>query len=154
VVAGYLVLTEVLWPLVRPLAEALSRLHFMRSLRAWLAALGPYPALLLLAVPFLVLEPLKLLAVYWTATGHVVTGTVALLALHGASLLSTERLFAVLKPKLLTIRWFATVWGRIEAVRDAVMRWALTSGVWARLHGLFVKVRARAARAYRWIRGE
>jgi hypothetical protein len=69
--------------------------------------MGPYVSLLLLLVPLLLVEPLKLVAVIIAGKGHWLTGTAVLVAAYAASLLVIERLFRVLKPKIMMIGWLA-----------------------------------------------
>ncbi|WP_375763300.1 hypothetical protein ACE10X_30460 [Bradyrhizobium sp. Pha-3] len=76
------------------------------SLRRSIEGLGPYPSLLLLALPIATVEPLKLAAV----VGHWITGTAMIAACYAFSLLIVERLFVIVKPKLLSISWFARLW--------------------------------------------
>ena len=40
---------------------------------------------------------------------------------YAASLLVTERLFSIVKPKLLKLPWFATIWHWFVAVRDKTL---------------------------------
>jgi len=89
--------------------------------------------LLLLAVPTSIVEPLKLVAVAIVGEGHWVTGTLVILAAYAASLLLIERLFAIVKPKLMTLGWFARLWTRIVNLR--VVRWLGAVRVW--VSGLF-----------------
>lgn len=155
-VAGYLLLSDVVGPALRPAMRALGRLRSLKGLRAWLGTLRPYAALVILGVPAAAIEVLKLLAVYWAARGHPVSGAAMLLALHGASLLSTERLFAVVKPQLLTIPWFAALWGRIEGVRDALQRWLRGTRAWVllrRLRRATGRAAARVRAAFRHVAG-
>jgi hypothetical protein len=84
---------------------------------AWIEELSPYQSLLLLAVPLCVVEPMKLVAVAVAGHGHWVTGTAMILAAYAASLLLVERLFLIVKPKLLTLPWFASIWTRFVALR-------------------------------------
>lgn len=79
--------------------------------------LGPYQSLLLLAVPTSLVEPLKLLAVAIAGDGHWITGTAMIVAAYAMSLLLVERLFVIVKPKLLRLRWFARLWCRIIILR-------------------------------------
>jgi hypothetical protein len=90
--------------------------------RAWIEGLGPYQSLLLLIVPACLVEPMKLAAVAVAGDGHWVTGTGMIIAAYAASLLLVERLFLIVKPKLLTLRWFASGWRRFVALRAMVMR--------------------------------
>jgi hypothetical protein len=98
--------------------------------RAWVEGLGPYQSLLLLAVPVCVVEPMKLVAVAVAGDGHWITGTGMIIAAYAASLLLIERLFRIVKPKLLLLPWFAAIWVRFVALRAKVLQ---TVG-WARDH--------------------
>jgi hypothetical protein len=85
--------------------------------------LGPYQSLVLLAVPFFVVEPLKLVAVAIAGKGHWITGTGMIIAAYAASIFVVERLFLIVKPKLLKLEWFAWAWTRFVAVRDPIVSW-------------------------------
>ncbi len=77
--------------------------------------------MLLLAVPTSIVEPLKLVAVAVAGEGHWVTGTLVIAAAYTTSLLLVEQLFAIVKPKLMTLNWFARLWTRLVSSR--VVRW-------------------------------
>ena len=102
------------------------------SLRRTIEDLRPHPSLLLLGVPTATVEPLKLVAMALAGNGHWITGTVMVAACYAFSLLVIERLFVIVKPKLLTIRWFATVWEAFVSVRTRVSG---ILGSWIRLRG-------------------
>jgi hypothetical protein len=85
--------------------------------------LGPYQSLTLLAVPLCVVEPLKLIAVAVAGKGHWITGTGMIIAAYAASIFVVERLFLIVKPKLLEIDWFAWAWARFAAARDGIVSW-------------------------------
>jgi hypothetical protein len=72
--------------------------------------------LALLAVPTSLVEPLKLLALAVAGEGHWVTGTIMIIAAHATSLLLVERLFSIIKPKLLMLPWFARLWRWVVTV--------------------------------------
>jgi hypothetical protein len=76
----------------------------------WLTGLGPYQSLSALAVPLLIVEPLKLLALFIIGAGHWLLGGGLLAGMYAASLLVVDRIFGVVKPKLLVLNWFATIW--------------------------------------------
>ena len=78
-----------------------------QSLRHFIERLSPYQALTLLAVPVCLVEPLKLAAVAVVGEGHWITGAAMIAAAYAGSLLLVERLFLLVKPKLLRLRWFA-----------------------------------------------
>ncbi len=97
------------------------------TLRRWIGSLGPYQSLALLAVPLCFAEPMKLAALAVTGEGHWYAGIAMIVAAYGVSLLVVERLFVIVKPKLLHLRWFAKFWRfvivcrcrLIKQVRDA-----------------------------------
>lgn len=68
-------------------------------------------------MPTALVEPLKLIAVAVAGDGHWITGTVMIVAAYAASLLLVERLFRIVKPKLLTLPWFARLWAGWVALR-------------------------------------
>ena len=92
-----------------------------KRLRRTIEELGPYQSLALLAIPTLCVEPLKLVAVAVAGEGHWLTGAVMITAAYATSLLVVERLFVVVKPKLLTIRWFARLWEWFVSVRTQLL---------------------------------
>jgi hypothetical protein len=94
----------------------------MDSVRGYIERLGPYQSLLLLAIPTSVVEPLKLIAVAVAGEGHWITGTAMIIAAYGCSVLFVERLFQVVKPKLLSLPWFARLWNRVLFVRAKLVQ--------------------------------
>jgi hypothetical protein len=85
--------------------------------------LGPYQSLILLAVPLCIVEPLKLAAVAVAGKGHWITGTGMIVAAYAASIYVVERLFLIVKPKLLELEWFAWCWTRFVTARDGIVSW-------------------------------
>ena len=81
-----------------------------RRLRRQIGRLPPYPALILVAAPLAVVEPLKLAILVIAGKGHWITGTVAMIGAYAVSLFVTHWLFKIVKPKLLKLRWFAILW--------------------------------------------
>jgi hypothetical protein len=68
-------------------------------------------------------EPLKLVALIIVDRGHWLAGTGMIIAAYAVSLLFVERLFKTVKPKLMTIGWFATMWTWFVGLRDKVIAW-------------------------------
>jgi hypothetical protein len=92
------------------------------SVRGYIEQLGPYQSLVLLAIPTSFVEPLKLVAVAVAGEGHWVTGVAMMIAAYACSLWLVERLFEIVKPKLLTLSWFARLWNWVVVVRGRVVR--------------------------------
>ena len=93
------------------------------GLKRFIQTLGPYQSLALLAVPTATVEPLKLVAVAVAGAGHWITGAAMIVACYTLSLVVVERLFIIVKPKLLTIPWFAKIWLWFVRVRTTVLLW-------------------------------
>ena len=93
----------------------------LSRLRRSIEGLGPYQSLVVLAIPASLVEPLKLAAVAIAGDGYWMTGTIVIVCAYAASLLIVERLFRIVKPKLLTLPWFALIWKWFVTLR----RWAL-----------------------------
>lgn len=148
-VLTYRALDRLLGPLVRPVLRGLGRLALLQRLGRAIAEAPPYVVLALLAVPFLLIEPLKALSLYWMAVGHPWEGGAALAACHLLSILTFERVLHLGKPKLMTIPWFATGYIFVADVRDRALAWLHGTRAW-RL-GVAAANRARAV-ARRWFR--
>jgi hypothetical protein len=92
-------------------------------LRRSIQGLGPYPSLALLVVPAALIEPLKLAAVAIAGEGHWITGGIVIVCAYAASLFVVERLFRIVKPKLLMLPWFAQLWNWFLALRGRALGW-------------------------------
>ena len=105
------------------------RTSFRTPLRRRIEQLGPWQSLVLVLLPVCIVEPLKLVGVAVAGEGHWITGTVVVVVAYAASLFVVDRLFHIVKPKLLQLRWFAKLWSFVETARDGA------SQCWARLTG-------------------
>jgi hypothetical protein len=88
-----------------------------RSERVWIEGLGPYPSLALLVAPACLVEAAKLVALAIVGEGHWMTGTLGIAAAYGVSIFLIERLFTIVKPKLLRLCWFAKIWAKVIVLR-------------------------------------
>ena len=98
-------------------------MRFTRHLRNFLQSLTPYSSLCVLGVPFVLVEGFKLTAVLVLGSGHWITGTIGMVCAYALSLFVVERLFKILKPKLLMIPWFRVAWKWIAAKLGMASRW-------------------------------
>jgi hypothetical protein len=106
------------------MAEAMSsqQLTIGQRTRRAIENLGPYQSLALLAVPTCIVEPLKLVAVAIAGEGHWLAGTAVITGAYVCSLFLVERLFRVVKPKLLQLGWFARLWSWFIDIRETLGR--------------------------------
>ncbi len=129
-VIAYTALDELLFPLFRPAIRWLGGLRIFQQLGGWIKGLPPYLVLALLAAPFIILEPAKLFAIYWSAVGHPVQGVLLLLAAQVASILTCDRFFHVGYEPLMRIGWFNRLMTWVIGLRDAVLGWGKSTGIW------------------------
>lgn len=140
-------LRKLLWPLKwllallllfeewgwEPLQRALARLGQwpgFRQAEAWIAALPPYGALALFALPSLSLIPVKLVALWLIGQGHAVWGTLVILAAKVVGTAIVARLFTLTRPALMQLAWFARLHDRWVAWKDALMAQVRASWPW------------------------
>jgi hypothetical protein len=90
-------------------------------IRNWIISLRPYPTLMLFAVPVIILEPVKPLAIYLIGTNHVVAGVTLFVLCEILKLVLVERLFAISREKLLSIPAFAWGYGRYSAAKHWIV---------------------------------
>src|ERR1700682_4176074 len=90
--------------------RSLREMTALARVRRRIQQLGPFPSLGLLIVSGALVEPLKIVALFVAGKGHWLSGTAMIIGAYAVSLLFVERLFRVVKPKLMTLNWFASLW--------------------------------------------
>ena len=124
------------------------RLVFNR-LHNWIISLRPYPTLLLFAVPVIVLEPIKPLAIYMIGTNHVIAGVTVLVSGEIVKLVLVERLFCMCRDKLLSIPAFAWSYSRYRSAKDWIVSLEACQKIrkWRRLAQLAIRKHVAASRS-------
>lgn len=130
VVVLWLAFERVLLPLVRPVIDGLSRLTLFQRVGTFVAGLPPYGVLVLLAIPFVLVEPLKALGLYWMATGLVVRGLALFIFAHLLSLFTLDRIYHTGRAQLMKIGWFARLMKWIVGLRDWALGWVKSTAAW------------------------
>jgi hypothetical protein len=140
-VAVYLVLDSIFRTLFRPVSRWLAKLRLVIRLEELISGLPPYAVLGLLILPFAIAEPAKVFAIYLMGSGHVITGTVLLIAAYLVSVLVVDRIFQAGKPKLLTIPWFAKLWSWISNYKEQFLTWMKSTAAWKRMGEIKKEIR-------------
>lgn len=136
-----LLLEEWFWDLGMRLGGAIAGWPPLVRLEGRVRALQPWPALVLFALPGLLLFPVKVLALVAIAHGHAASGiaTIVVAKVGGAALVA--RLYVLTLPALLALGWFARLHRRFMQLKA---RWiARLRASAAFRHG---RVAARAVR--------
>ena len=137
----YTLLDELLFPLLRPLMAALGRLRIFELIGAGIGRLPPYVALIALAVPLIIIEPVKVFALYWTGTGHLVQGPVLLVLSYVLSILVVDRIYHAAHGPLMRIGWFKKLMTWLADLRRRGIEWAKSTTVWRATAGVVRSLR-------------
>src|SRR5262249_28352890 len=112
----YFLIDLLFLSVLRPLRQRLMFWRVVQRLRAWVATWNRYAALLLLIVPWLILEPIKPIAFLLFAHKHRIAATSLIVAGEIVKLTLLDQLFDMVRPKLMTFSWFAAAYARWRAV--------------------------------------
>jgi hypothetical protein len=116
-----------------PLARILARfaqLPFWARVETRIQHLPRWGALLVFAVPMLLLLPIKLLALYLFGMGSKGWGIVLLLSAKLIGTAIVARLFQLTEPTLMQFAWFARLYPRWKRWKDALTARVKASTVW------------------------
>ena len=125
---------------------AFARLPWIERLEAWLVTLPPYGALVCFVLPSILILPIKVIAVAFAAYGKYGLAAVTVIVgkLVGTAVLA--RLYRILRPKLMSIAWFA--WGDTHFFRWRDRAYAFVQSLPGWLAAKALVERARA-----WLAG-
>ncbi|HTJ59133.1 MAG TPA: hypothetical protein VL418_16460 [Devosiaceae bacterium] len=137
----WMLVEALLSPVARPLLDALGRLGVFALLGRWIGSLPPYAALLVFAVPFIIIEPIKAFALYWFGVGHVVQGGVLYVLAHLASILIVERIYHAAREPLMRIGWFKRLMDWLIELRRIGLDWVRSTTIWRSAARLALAVR-------------
>ena len=130
VVVVWSVFDELLFRPLRPAVRWLSGLRLFEAIGALIARTPPYGVLALLAVPFVLIEPLKVVALYWIATGLFIRGVALLIFSYVLSIFTLDRIYHTGHSQLMRIVWFARIMGWIGGLRDRAFGWVKATPAW------------------------
>lgn len=139
--ALWVFLEEWVWNSILAFMRWLGKLPPVHWLETQVARLPPYAALIVFAVPGIILLPFKFGALYLIAHGHRFYGLMVFVVakLIGTALLS--RIFSLTKPALMTIGWFSRFYAWFDAWKQKLYAYVREMPAYQAL-----KARARALR--------
>ena len=146
-VLGLLILFEE-WgwePLQRVLA-AIGRWPLLRQLEAAIGRAPPRLAVLILLLPTLLLLPVKLLALWFIGQGHRLLGLAVIVLAKLVGTAVVARLFALTRPALMRLAWFARLYGRWHAWKEGLLAQVRASWLWRTARAVKRLLRLRWAR--------
>lgn len=145
----FMLAEEVVWDMLVAVGEWVGNLAFMRELEARIRSLPPYAAGFALITPAAFFFPVKLLAVYAMATGHIGLGLAVLLLAKVLGTALVARIYTLCQPALMTMGWF--VWGRglILAAKDWAHRKFETWPLYRWMRRQFFRLKTMVKRIFR-----
>ncbi len=131
------------WEPLQALMARIGRWPVFRQIEALIVRLPPVPALVLLLVPTLLLLPVKLGALWMIHQGWRLGGLLIIVAakLGGTALMA--RLFALTRPALMRLPWFARGYESWTTWKDAVLARVRASPVWRAARSMRERLRQR-----------
>jgi hypothetical protein len=142
IAALYFLIDLIFLSVVRPLRRRIMALRWVRKSRDWVGKLNRYAALLLLLVPWLILEPIKPIGFLLFAHKHHLAATLVIVGGEVVKLTLFEQLFDMTKPKLMSFHWFAWSYSRWQAAIERLRSLPL----WHKMLSLYRTVRSRTLR--------
>lgn len=122
VVAVLFLIEAKLLDYTAPIFARITALLALDKVKAWIARviapLNPWLVLVIFAVPLIIVEPFKLVALWFLAQGHVITGVVTFALAELGGIVVIAFLFEVCRPKLMTIRAFAWTFGKLVEAKE------------------------------------
>jgi hypothetical protein len=109
----------------------------------WVGGLNRYAALFLLAVPWLILEPIKAIGFLLFAHKHHFAATLLIVVGEVVKLTLFEQLFDMTRPKLMSFRWFAMCYIRWRETNEYLRSLPVWHGMLRLYHTIRAWVRHR-----------
>lgn len=131
-------------PLQRALAR-IGRLPGLRWMERRIQTLSPYAALALLLLPSVLLLPIKLLALWLIGLGHVLLGSLVIIATKLGGTALVARLFTLTQPALLQLPWFARLYTRWTDWKLRLLTRVRASWVWRQAQQFKLRCKRRLA---------
>lgn len=103
-------LEEWLWEPLGELMRRVGQLPLIRQAEALIRRAPPWLALACFAIPVLSLLPFKLAGLWLLGEGHVVSGVSVFLSAKVVGTALGARIFALTRPALMQLPWFARLW--------------------------------------------
>lgn len=115
-----ILIEEAFWAVFEAFSGWFERFALVRKLEEFVAARHPAVCLALFLIPVLLMLPFKLAGVWLIAHGHALDGVFVFIMAKVTGTFLAARLLAITKDKLMTIRWFAYVYGKFTAWKESV----------------------------------
>jgi len=124
------------WDALHEAAAWVGRWPPLAVLERWIARLPPYAALAVFSVPALALLPVKVGALWLIGRGHPLAGLGVIVVAKLAGTAVLARLFALTRPALMRLGWFARAHARWTVWKEALLAPVRASWAWRQVRGI------------------
>lgn len=145
ILAVVIVFEEWGWRPLSAALAALARYPLMARLEAGVAALPPYPSLLVFVTPSILILPLKLVSLWLIAGGHLLWASALFIGAKVVGTALVARIFQLTQPKLMQLAWFVYVHDKVMPWKDALVERVRSSWVWRTSRTVKERIRTRMA---------
>ncbi|MBL8361957.1 MAG: hypothetical protein JNN18_15795 [Rubrivivax sp.] len=135
------------WEPLQELLGRLTRWRVVAAMERTIRRLPPWAALVLFAGVSVALLPVKLLALALIGRGHAALGLVVVIAAKVGGTAMMARLFALTRPALLRLPWFAALYTRWTAWKQAIVDQVRASWAWRAARQVKAELMRRLRRA-------
>jgi hypothetical protein len=125
---------EWLWDALQGAMHRLGALPGIRWLESWIARLPPWGAAILFLLPTTLILPVKLIALHAILRGHVIKGTLVIIAAKVLATALFARIYVLTQPALMQVRWFVVVHSAFVRWRDWAYAQLEAHPVWQAIH--------------------
>ena len=123
------------------MTAAFARWTPIARLEAWLVTLPPWGALFTFVTPSILILPMKLMALWFITHGRYATALTVLILGKILATAILARLYRILRPTLMNIRWFAWADTKFFYWRDRAYGFVKSLPAWQQGRELVLRVR-------------
>lgn len=143
--AAVVFVEQVLIRYLNLMMVAVARWPPIARFESWLVTLPPWAAVLAFATPSIIILPVKVSALWFAAHHRFVLAAAAVLLGKILATAILARLYRILRPTMMTLRWFAWADRTFFAWRDWAYAFVKSLPAWQQAKALIERARARLA---------
>lgn len=133
---------EWIWNSLTAATAWLARRLPLRRLETRLRGLGPYAAMTVFLVPWLLLLPAKVLVVWLLGTGRFKSAVLVYVVAKVVGMTLIVRLFALTRPALMQVGWFRRLHAWFMRWRDRLHAYVRSLRAWQAVKAMLARVRS------------
>jgi hypothetical protein len=147
--AALMVLLEAtLWAWLTALGRMLARLPIFAALERLVERLSPGAVIAVFVLPFIPIIPLLKLGELWLLReGYFIWAAIVILGTKVVGAAFSTRVFAIAKPKMMQVAWFAWAYGGVIRSLELAHRMLEAIPAWVAARALMRRIRAALGRA-------